>query len=154
MNYTYDGKFEGNILVVGRTRCGKATFVQNFGKNKLFGYIKEVYQISKTELSSDRENNIKDCFKDKHVDFKYPNNVVDFNDLLVIYQRKKSDYNESYLGKNMIMDRLIVMEEVSDLADRSEKFANFLTVSQKYGLTCVYIFHTIYPTRQHQQMIR
>ena len=43
MNYTYDEKFEGNILVVGRTRYGKATFVQNFGKNKLFGYIKEVY---------------------------------------------------------------------------------------------------------------
>ena len=55
----------------------------------------------------------------------------------------------SYLGKNMIMDRLIVMDEVSDLADRSEKFASFLTLSQKYGLTCVYIFHTIYPTRQH-----
>ena len=103
----------------------------------------------KTELSSDRESNIRDCFKDQHVDLKYPNNVVDFNDLLEIYQRKKSDYNESYVGKNMIMDRLIVMDEVSDLADRSEKFANFLTVSQKYGLTCVYIFDTIYPKRQH-----
>ena len=45
------------------------------------------------------------------------------------------------------------MDNVSSVANRSEKFANFLTVSQKYGLTCVYIFHTIYPTRQHWQMI-
>ena len=31
VNYTYDGKFESNILVVGRTGCGKTTFVQNLG---------------------------------------------------------------------------------------------------------------------------
>ena len=53
----------------------------------------------------------------------------------------------------MVLDRLIVMDDVSGLADRSEEFANFLTVSRKYGLTCVYIFHTIYPTTQHWQMI-
>ena len=39
------------------------------------------------------------------------------------------------------------------LANRSNEFANFLTVSRKYGVTCVYIFHTIYPTRQNWQMI-
>ena len=37
MNYSFDAKFEGNILVVGRTGCGKTTFVQNLGKNKVFG---------------------------------------------------------------------------------------------------------------------
>ena len=41
-NYSFDAKFEGNILVVGRTGCGKTTFVQNIGKNKMFGEIKEV----------------------------------------------------------------------------------------------------------------
>ena len=35
--YTYDGQFHGNILVVGRTGCGKTTFIQKLGKNKLFG---------------------------------------------------------------------------------------------------------------------
>ena len=35
--YTYDGKLNGNILVVGRTGCGKTTFIQKLGKNKLFG---------------------------------------------------------------------------------------------------------------------
>ena len=33
--YTYNGKVEGNILVVGRTGCGKTTFVQNVGKKKI-----------------------------------------------------------------------------------------------------------------------
>ena len=49
----------------------------------------------------------------------------------------------------MIFDKLIVMDDISGLADKSDEFANFLTVSRKYGLTCVYIFHTIYPSRQN-----
>ena len=36
-NYTYDGKFNGNILIVVRTGCGKTTFIQKLGKNKMFG---------------------------------------------------------------------------------------------------------------------
>ena len=78
VNYTCDGKFEGNILIVGRTGCGKVTFVQNLGKNNLFGKIKEVYWISKIELSKEREENIRNCFKDETVDFDYPTNVEDF----------------------------------------------------------------------------
>ena len=53
----------------------------------------------------------------------------------------------------MILDKLIVMDDVCGLADKSDEFANFLTVSRKYGLTCVYIFHTIYPSTQNWQMI-
>ena len=98
------------------------------------------------------EKTISKTIKDQHVDFKYPNNVEDFN-LLEIYKQKKSDYSENYLGENTVLDRVITMDDVSDLVDRSAEFANFLTASQKYGLTCVYIFHTIYPTRQHWQMI-
>ena len=128
LNYTYDAKFEGNILVVGRTGCGKTTFVQNLGKNRLFGDIKEVYWVSKIELSTNRANKIRDCFRGQNVDFKYPADVNEFDDLLEIYQRKKKD-NENYLGENMVLDRLIVMDDVSGLADRSKEFANFLTVS-------------------------
>ena len=64
INYTYYGKFEGNILIVGRTGCGKTTFVQNLGKNKLFGNVKEIYWISKIELSKDTEDNIRNCLTD------------------------------------------------------------------------------------------
>ena len=87
-NYTYNGKYEGNVLIVGRTSCGKITFVQNLGKNKLFGDVKEVYWISKIELSKDREDNIRDCFTDQIVKFDYPNNVEEFEDLLETYRLK------------------------------------------------------------------
>ena len=53
----------------------------------------------------------------------------------------------------MVIDKLIVMDDVSGFADKSDEFANFLTVSPKYGLTCLYIFHTIYPSRQNWKMI-
>ena len=62
IKYSYDGKFEGNILIVGRTRCGKTTFVQNLGKNKLFGDIATVYWISKISLSAEREEKIIEIF--------------------------------------------------------------------------------------------
>ena len=52
--YTYDGKFEGNILIVGRTVCGKTTFIQKLGKNKLFGdEITDVFWASKIILTKE-----------------------------------------------------------------------------------------------------
>ena len=153
IKYTYDGKFEGGILIVGRTGCGKTTFVQNFGKNKLFGDVKDVYWISKIELSKDREDNIRDCFTDQIVKYDYPNNVEEFDDLLETYRLRKAEYIEYDLGENMVLDKVIVIDDVSGLSDRTNEFGNFLTVSRKYGVTCVYIFHTIYPTRQNCQMI-
>ena len=43
------------------------------------------------------------------------------------------------------MDCLIVMDDVLGVADISKKFANFLTVSRKFGNHCVYVFHVIAP---------
>ena len=37
MNYSYDVKFEGNILIVGRNGCRKTTFVQKLAKKKIGG---------------------------------------------------------------------------------------------------------------------
>ena len=77
----------------------------------MFGEIKEVYWISKIELFSDRKSNFRDCFRGKNVDFKYPVDVNEFDDFLEFYQRKKADYNENYLDEDMVLDRLIVMDE-------------------------------------------
>ena len=82
MKYTFDGKFEGNILIVGRTSCGKTTFVQNLGKNKLFGNINTVFSVSKISLSQEREDRIRDCFNNQEVFFDYPQNIDDFNYLI------------------------------------------------------------------------
>ena len=89
VKYSLDAKFEGNILVAGRTGCGKTTLVQNLGK-KMFGEIKEVIWLSKIPLSKDRENNIRECFVDEEMDFKYPNNIDEFDGLLEYFQRQKA----------------------------------------------------------------
>ena len=67
--------------------------------------------------------------------------------------QRKADYVNSELGEETNLYKLIVMDDVSDLADKSDVFSNFLTVLGKYGMSCVYIFHRIYPSRQHWNMI-
>ena len=52
----------------------------------------------------------------------------------------------------MNIDKLIVMDDVSKIADKFDDFSNFLTVSRKHRITCVYIFHTIYRSRQNWQV--
>ena len=81
--YTYDGQFDGNILVVGRTRCGKTTFIERLGKNKLFGTrINDVFWMSKIVLSKEREEIIRESFVDQEVHFSYPHDLDDFNYLV------------------------------------------------------------------------
>ena len=67
--------------------------------------------------------------------------------LLERFQRKreKNSCNEIFMGENTLLDRLVVMDDVSGLADKSENFANFL----KFRFTCIYIFQTIYPARNN-----
>ena len=45
------------------------------------------------------------------------------------------------------------MDDVSGLAEKSNNFADFLTVSRKFGCICLYIFNIIYPTKSIWQMI-
>ena len=90
IGYFYDAKFEGNILIVGQTGCGKTTFVQNLAKNKMFGRIKEAQWLSKISLSRDKEENISGRF-DVQVDFKYPKTLEEFDTLLDFFQRKKTN---------------------------------------------------------------
>ena len=52
------------------------------------------------------------------------------------------------LVKKILMDRLIVMDDVSGVADNRKKFADFLTVSRKYKYHCIYVFHVIAPETQ------
>ena len=81
--YSYDGQFIGNILVVGRTGCGKTTFIEKLAKNKLFGeQIKHVFWISKIALSHEREEIIRENFIDQELQFSYPQDIEDFNYLI------------------------------------------------------------------------
>ena len=123
--YTYDGQFIGNILLVGRTGCVKTSFIQKLGRNNLFGKkIRDVYWISKIALSSKREDNIKESFIDRKVHFSYPEDLDEFNYLIELLSQNKSEYIENDLGENIEMNKLIIMDNVSGLADKSQEFSN------------------------------
>ena len=152
--YSFNGQFEGNILIVGRTGCGKTTFIQNLGKNKLFRKnIKEVFWVSKIILSKEREGFIRDSFQDQEVQFSYPHDLDDFNYLIENVMQNRPEDVENDMGELLVVNKLIVMDDVSGLANKSEEFSNFLTESRKYGFSCLYVFHTIYPGRQSWEMI-
>ena len=65
MSSIYDGQFYGNILVVGRTGCGKTTFLEKLGLNNFFGNILKTEWISGTDIDKKREVEIQSCFSNK-----------------------------------------------------------------------------------------
>ena len=151
--YIYDGKFRGNILVLGRTECGKTSFVQKLALYDFFGKLKNAKWVSGIQLNESREAEIESNFSCE-ISFFYPNDINELADLieefkLEVETEKNETENENYnvFGEIINRDRLIVFDDVSGLADNSNKFANFLTVARKYKYNCVYIFHTIYPEK-------
>ena len=50
MSSIYDGQFYGNILVVGRTGCGKTTFLEKLGLNNFFVNIIKTEWISGIDI--------------------------------------------------------------------------------------------------------
>ena len=149
--YIYDGRFKGNILVVGCTECGKTTFVQKLTLYDFFGELKTAKWISGIRLNGSREAEIESNFS-CDVSFFYPNEVNELGDLLEEFKLEvetedTDNNNVNIFGEKIDRDRLIVFDDVSGLADNSDKFASFLTVSRKYKYNCIYIFHTIYPEK-------
>ena len=162
-NSVYDGKFSGNILIVGRTECGKTTFVQKLALNNFFGDLKKVKWVSGIRLSKKREAEIESNFSCE-IDFSYPNDEDELVDKLEEFklESESEDDNSNNLNNDNIVnvfgekttrDKLIVFDNVSGLADASKKFVSFLTVARKYSYNCVYIFHTIYPEKSNWHTI-
>ena len=154
----YDGQFSGNILVAGRTGCGKTTFLEKLGLYHFFGDIVKTEWISGIDIDEKREAEIQSSFSNEtevHI-VKEPNEL---DSLIKTFKLKSheeiTDENNVNISfdKNKKPNRLIVMDDVSGLADVSKKFANFLTVSKKFGYHCVYIFHVITPSTQIWQTI-
>ena len=67
--------------------------------------------------------------------------------------KKTQKMFKKLFGENKKMDRLIVMDNVSGVADISTKIANFLTVSRNFGYHCVYVSHVISPSTQICQRV-
>ena len=85
--------------------------------------------------------------------FSYPRDIDDFDYLVESFMQNHSEYIDNKIGKQLAITRHTIMDDVSGLADKSVEFSNFSTVSRKYGFTCVYVFHKIYPGRQSWEMI-
>ena len=126
-NYVYDAKFSGNMLIVGRTGCGKTYFTQKLAINRFFGQTKNVECVSYMELKD-----FKACLSTAKASNTYLSN---------------NDTVNSGFGQKANRDYLTVMDDVSGLADKSKKFASFLTVARKFNCTGVYILSTIYPEK-------
>ena len=115
------------------------------------------------KLDKKREAQIQSCF-DCQIDFYYPRNKDKFENLLEYFKTKSGDETLEEksreeaqaeetedvnigFGEKSSRNRLIIMDDVSGLADTSSKFASFLTVARKYKYNCLYIFHTIHPEK-------
>ena len=87
-------------------------------------------QVSKINLPNNREDEIRQCFSYTKVEFHYPNNVQDLNLIIEIFQKETYDEDEktngscNIFGENKKFDKLIVMDNVSGLAGKSNDFAN------------------------------
>ena len=157
-SYVHNGMFYGNILVVGRTECGKTRFVQKLAVNSFLGDLIKAEWVSYIKLDKKREAELQSCFNCT-LDFNYPRNREAFDNLLQdfkIKSIKSSENSDAYsaeeningtYGENTKRDRLIVMDDVSGLGDTSQKFASFLTVARKFKYHCVHMFHTIHPEK-------
>ena len=156
MASVYNGQFYGNILVVGRTNYDKTTFIEKLGLNNFFGDIIKTEWISGIDIDKQREAEIQSYFKNEtevHIAQEQ-----DKLDSLIETFKQRSHENSSHnvnnsFGENKKLDRLIIMDDVSGVADVSKNFANFLTVSRKFGYNCVYVFHVIVPSSQIWQKI-
>ena len=111
----YDATFRDNILVLGQTECGKTSFVQSLGKNKIFGSdLLSVSWASKIDLSNNREEKSRQCFSYRKVDFQYPNDVEDLNLIIETFQKETYDEDEkindncNIFGENKYLTSLLL----------------------------------------------
>ena len=132
MSDIYNGQFNGNILLVGRTGCGKTKF-QKLAITNFFGDIVETEWVSGIEIDTSREAEIQSCFSNEtkvHV----ATEKGELDALIENFKLKALENNgdnvnlSNSFGEIRKMDRLIVLDDVSGVAELSKKFANFLTV--------------------------
>ena len=129
MTSIYDGQFGGNILVVGRTGCGKTTFLEKLGINKFFGNLVKTEWISRIDIDKKREAKIQSCFSNQ-TEVHIAKERDELDSLIETFKLRTHDIPDendvnSLFGENKKMDRLIVMGDISVVADILEKLQTF-----------------------------
>ena len=116
--------------MVGRTGCGKTTFIEKLSLNNFLGNIIKTEWISGIDIDKKREVKIRSYFSNKtevHI-AKEPDELDSLIETFKLRSHEEIiDENtlNSCFGKNKKLDRLIAMDDVSGAADISKKFANF-----------------------------
>ena len=97
MTSIYNGQFYGNILVVGRTGCGKTTFLEKLGLNNFFGNIIKTEWISGIAIDKQREAKIQSYFSNEtevHV-AKEQDELDSLIETFKLRSRKESNDNDN-----------------------------------------------------------
>ena len=58
-----------------------------------------------------------------------------------------------FCEKKEEFDKLIVMDDVSSLVDKSSGCSGFLTFSRKFDYSCLYVCHILYPNKPNCQIL-
>ena len=130
MTSIYDRQFIGNILVVGRTGCGKTQFLEKLGLNKFFGDIIKTEWISGIDIDKKREAEIQSYFSNE-TEIHVAKEQDELDSLIETFKLRSQDditdtnNNENSFGENKKMDRPNIMDDVSGVADVSKNLKIF-----------------------------
>ena len=127
MSSIYDGLFYGNILVVGRTGCGKTAYLEKLSLNNFFGNIIKTEWISGIDIDKKRKADIQSYFCNE-TEVHMAKEQDELDSLIETFKLRSreetidNNVNNSF-GKNL--NRFIIMDDVPGVADISKRFANF-----------------------------
>ena len=104
MSSIYDSQFRGKVLVVGKTCCGKTTFLEKLGINNFFGDIVKTEWISGIDINEKRETKFQLCFSNETEIYiaEEPNGLDSLIETFKIRTHDTPDENDvnSLFGKN------------------------------------------------------
>ena len=148
----YNAELNGNIMIIGSTNSGKTSLIQKWAIHNFFGNkIQNVYWVSSLTLDSTRKNEIDSYFSKITLKFA---KVSDCNDLEMFIedlknvawmseQEQQPQQQSLSLGETNEFTNLVIFDDMLTIADKSKSFSHFLTVSRKYGYTCIYVLHNL-----------
>ena len=90
MTSIHDSQFRGNVLVVGKTGCGKTTFLQKLGLYIFFGKIVKTKWVSRIEIDEKCKAEIQFCF-DNEVEIHIAKELVKLASLLETFKLRTRD---------------------------------------------------------------
>ena len=122
----------------------KCIFFQNL--DKFFGKIVKTEWVTGKEIDEQREAEIQSCFSN-NVEFHFITEPDELTSLIEKFKLRTRDIanneNNFVFGEKIKMDRLIVMDDISGIANSCQKFVESSMVCRKYWYHCVYVFHII-----------